>query len=122
MQPLADAKTGLAELVDDPLKADWLVRLNKGKVEFIEASGNHDPFPLPPPESPALGQSLRQSLEKVYRARNLVNLAGLFEKAQNRRQPRGECGGRSTATQGPLSARRGLAELRTAGGSSGRVI
>jgi hypothetical protein len=87
VQPLADAKTGLAELVDDPLKADWLVRLNKGTVEFIEASGNHDPFPMPPAESPALSQSLRQSLEKVYRARNLVNLAGLFEKAQNHGSP-----------------------------------
>jgi len=87
VQPLADAKTGLAELVNDPRQAEWLVRLNKGKVEFIEASGNRDPFPMPLPESPALGQSLRQGLEKIYRARNLVSLAGQFEKAQYHASP-----------------------------------
>jgi hypothetical protein len=84
VQPLADAQTGLAELVNDPIRADWLVRLNEGSVEFIEASGNRDPFPMPPPESPMLSKSLRQSLEKVYRARNLVELSRGFESERYR--------------------------------------
>ena len=36
-------------------KADWLVRLDRGKVEFIEASGNRDPFPMPRLDEPDVG-------------------------------------------------------------------
>jgi len=84
LQPLADPKGGLIELVEDPHQAEWLVRPVQGKVELIEASGNHDPFSLPGPESPTLGESLRKSLERVYRARNLVALASRFEGERDR--------------------------------------
>ncbi len=86
--PSADPKAGLVELVDDPEQADWMVRLDEGKVELIEASGNRAPFPCRAPDSPALGQALRRSLEKVYRARNLVALAGQFEAEQAAAVPR----------------------------------
>ena len=84
VQPLADAKTGLVALVDDPRQAEWLLRLDDGKLELFEASGNRAPFPLPSPENPALGEVLRQSLEKVYRARNLVALSSRFEGERDR--------------------------------------
>ena len=48
IQPLADGKIGLVDLVDDPRQADWLVRLEQGRVELLESSGNRAPFPLPP--------------------------------------------------------------------------
>ena len=87
VQPHADAKGGLVALVEDPRQADWIVRLDRGKVELVEASGNRAPFPLPPPESPALGEALRQGLEKVYRARNLVALSSRFEAERYRGSP-----------------------------------
>ena len=80
-------RAGLVELVDDPRQADWLVRLDQGKVELVEASGNRAPFPLPSPDNPALGEALRQSLEKVYRARNLVALSSRFEAERDRGSP-----------------------------------
>ena len=67
------------DLVEDPRQADWLVRLEQGRVELLESSGNRAPFPLPPADNPALGEVLRQNLEKIYRARTLVALAGRFE-------------------------------------------
>jgi len=79
IQPLADEKVGLVDLVEDPRQADWLVRLEQGRVELLESSGNRAPFPLPPADNPALGEVLRQNLEKIYRARTLVALAGRFE-------------------------------------------
>lgn len=84
VQPLVDAKGGLVELVNNPRQADWVLRLDKGKLELFEASGNRPPFPLPPPENPSLGEALRQSLEKVYRARNLVSLSSRFEAERYR--------------------------------------
>jgi len=84
VQPLADAKTGLVALVDDPRQAEWLLRLDEGKLELFEASGNRAPFPMPSPDNPALGEILRQSLEKVYRARNLVALSSRFEGERDR--------------------------------------
>ena len=84
VQPLADAKTGLVDLVPDPRQADWLVRLEQGKVQFIEASGHRDPFALPAPDNPELGEALRLSLERVYRARNLLALSSRFESERYR--------------------------------------
>jgi hypothetical protein len=79
VEPLTDGKRGLVELVSDPRQADWLVRLSHGKVELIEASGNRPAFPLPSPENTSLAEALRQDMEKVYRARNLLALSGRFE-------------------------------------------
>jgi hypothetical protein len=87
VQPLTDAKGGLAELVKDPHQADWLVRLVQGEVELVEASGNRPAFPLPPPDNPALADALRRDLEKAYRARNLVALASRFEGERYRGSP-----------------------------------
>jgi hypothetical protein len=84
VRAIADAKGGLVELVDDPRQAHWIVRSDQGKVELIEASGNGAPFPLPAPDDPSLGESLRSSLEKVYRARNLVALSSKFEQEHGR--------------------------------------
>ena len=84
LQPIADAKTGLVELVNDPREADWLLRSDHDRVELFEASGNRPPFPLPPPNGRLLGESLRQNLEKVFRARNLVGLASRFEAERYR--------------------------------------
>jgi hypothetical protein len=84
LQSLSDPKVGLAELVDDPRQADWVVRLDQGKAVLVEACGNRSPFALPAPESLALGEALRRSLEKIYRARNLVALSSRFESERDR--------------------------------------
>ena len=84
LQPLADPKGGLVNLVDDPRQADWVVRLDQGKARLVEASGNRPPFALPAPDSPDLGKALRQSLEKIYRARNLVAVSSRFESERAR--------------------------------------
>ena len=84
LEPIADAKTGMVELVKEPRLADWLLRSDQDRVELFEASGNRPPFPLPPLNSRLLGESLRQNLEKVFRARNLVTLASRFEAERYR--------------------------------------
>ncbi len=84
IQPLADARVGLIELVEDPKKAEWLMRLDQGKFELLEASGNCNPFPLPSPDSPELEKSIRGTLERIYRARNLMALASRFEGDRGR--------------------------------------
>jgi hypothetical protein len=87
LKPLSDPNTGLIELVEDPKHAEWLVRPFESKVELLEASGNRAPFALPGPSSPMLGDSLRQNLERVYRARNLIALASRFEAERYRGGP-----------------------------------
>ncbi len=84
LEPIADARTGMVELVKEPRLADWLLRSDQDRVELFEASGNRPPFPLPPLNSRLLGESLRQNLEKVFRARNLVTLASRFEAERYR--------------------------------------
>jgi hypothetical protein len=84
LQPLADPKVGLVELVGDPGKADWIVRINGGKAQLVEACGNRPPFALTEPDSPGLGRALRQNLEKIYRARNLVAVSSRFESERVR--------------------------------------
>jgi hypothetical protein len=84
---LSDAKTGLVELVEDPRQAEWLIRVDQGKVQLLEASGNRVPFALPGLDSTDLGDALRQSLERVHRARNLIALATQFETNQYRDSP-----------------------------------
>jgi hypothetical protein len=83
LEPLTAAKDGLFVLVEDLQQAEWLVRLERGKVQLIEASGNRAPFALPAPESPQLGAALRQNLERVFRAHNLIALASRFEDQRN---------------------------------------
>jgi uncharacterized caspase-like protein len=85
--PLADAKTGLVELVADPAAAHWVLRVEQGKLELVEACGNRAPFALPAPNSPTLSGALRQSIEKIYRARNLVAVSSRFESERNRGTP-----------------------------------
>lgn len=82
LEPLSGTKEGLVEIVDD--KAEWLVRLEKGKVQLVEASGNRAPFALPGPDSSDLGEALRRNLEKVYRERNLIAIAEPFEDQRYR--------------------------------------
>lgn len=79
VQAIASSPEGLVEYVEDLRQAEWLVRLEKGKVRLLEASGNAAPFALPELEDAGLGDALRHSLEKVYRARNLIALAGQLE-------------------------------------------
>jgi hypothetical protein len=87
VKALAEAKDGLVEYVEDPQRADWLVRLEQGKVQLVEASANRVPFALPGPEDAGLRDALHRSLEKVYRARNLIALAGGFEEQRYRGSP-----------------------------------
>lgn len=84
LEPLAAAKEGLIEIVNDLRQAEWLIRLDKGKVQLVEASANRAPFALPAPDSPDLAPALRTNLEKVYRARNLIALASRFEEQRYR--------------------------------------
>ncbi len=79
VQSLAEAKEGLVEYVEDPRQAQWLVRPEKGKLQLVEASGNREPFALPDLDNVGWIDALRHNLEKVYRARNLLALAGRFE-------------------------------------------
>jgi hypothetical protein len=79
VEPLVGGKGGLVDLVKDPRQAEWLVRLDQDRVELVESSGNRAPFSLPGPNSPDLGDALRQNLERVFRARNLIALANRFE-------------------------------------------
>lgn len=83
LEPLSGAKEGLVEIVDEK-EAQWLVQLDKGKVQLVEASGNRVPFALPDPDSSDLGEALRINLEKVYRARNLIEIAKSFEGQRDR--------------------------------------
>jgi hypothetical protein len=84
LKPLAGPERGLIELVDDPKLAEWLIRPIEGGIELLEASGNRAPFELRGPERSVLGDSLRQNLERVHRARNLIALASRFEGERNR--------------------------------------
>ena len=84
---IAAAKGAQIELVENPQRAEWLVRLDQGKVALVEASGNRAPFALPKPEAPDLGRALRRSLEKIYRASNLIALASRFETERYRGRP-----------------------------------
>ena len=121
VQPLADAKTGLVALVDDPRQAEWLLRLDDGKLELFEASGNRAPFPLPSPDNPALGEVLRQSLEKVYRARNLVALSSRFEGERYRGSTAVDVEVEVLRHKDPTAPGEAL-RPRRAVGSSGRAI
>jgi hypothetical protein len=84
LQSLADPKGGLVELVGHPGQADWVIRLDGGNAQLVEACGNRPPFALPEPDSPGLGKALRQNLEKIYRARNLVAVSSRFESERDR--------------------------------------
>jgi hypothetical protein len=80
LEPLTGAKGGLIERVDILQKPDWLIRLDKDKLQLVEASGNREPFALPEPGSPNLAEALRRNLERVFRARNLIELSKRFEE------------------------------------------
>lgn len=84
LESLSGAKDGLVEFVADLRQAEWLIRLDKGKVQLVEASGNRAPLVLPVPDSPDLSQALRQQLERIFRARNLITLASRFEEQRYR--------------------------------------
>jgi hypothetical protein len=84
LEPLSGAKEGLVEIVENLQQAEWLVRLEKDKVQLVEASGNRAPFALPGPDSPDLRAALRHSLERVFRARNLIAISSRFEEQRYR--------------------------------------
>ncbi|MGO8903250.1 MAG: caspase family protein [Isosphaeraceae bacterium] len=84
IQPLTEREVGLADLVEGSRQADWLVRLDRVRLNLIEASGNRAPFPLPAPDDPTLGEALRRNLDKIYRARTLVAIASRFEAERYR--------------------------------------
>jgi hypothetical protein len=84
LAPLASEKDGLVTIVEDPRQAEWLIRLEKGNLQLIEASGNRAPFALPGPQSSDLAEALRHNLEKVYRASNLIGISGRFEEQRYR--------------------------------------
>jgi hypothetical protein len=84
LEPLAGEKDGLVEIVKEPRRAEWLVRLENDNVQLAEASGNRQPFALPGLDSPNLAAALRKNLGKVFRARNLLALAGRFEGVRYR--------------------------------------
>jgi hypothetical protein len=84
LEPLTGAKDGLVEIVKEPRQAEWLLRLEKNKLMLVEASGNRPPFALPEGDSPKLAAALRENLGKVFRARNLLALAGRFEGVRYR--------------------------------------
>jgi hypothetical protein len=84
VQPLAAGRGGLVELVNNPSDAVWIIRVDKGHVGLVEASGSRVAFPLPSADNPALVDALRQSLERVHRARNLVRLASRFDRERER--------------------------------------
>jgi hypothetical protein len=88
VEPLVGGeKGGLVDLVEDPRQAEWLVRLDQDRVELVESSGNRAPFSLPGPNSPDLGNALKQNLGRVFRARNLIALANRFEGERYRGNP-----------------------------------
>jgi uncharacterized caspase-like protein len=84
LEPLGGTKDRLMEIVDDPRQAEWLICLDQGKVQLVEASDNRAPFVLPGPDSPGLNAALRRSLERIYRARNLIGLSSRFEDQRTR--------------------------------------
>jgi hypothetical protein len=84
LQPFANEQGGIAQLVDDVRQAEWIVRFDNGQLQFVEASGNRTPFVLPLPHEPQLGDALRQTLEKVFRARNLISLSSRFDAGRHR--------------------------------------
>jgi hypothetical protein len=84
LEPLSGAKDGLVEVVKEPRQAEWLVRLDKDNLQLAEASGIRPPFALPGPDSPKLAAALRKNLGRVFRARNLLALAGRFEGVRYR--------------------------------------
>jgi hypothetical protein len=84
LEPLTSVKEGLVEKVEDLQQAEWLIRLDKDKLQLVEASGNRAPFALPALDSPDLADALRKNLEKVYRARNLIAISNKFEEQRYR--------------------------------------
>ena len=108
VQALADPKSGLVELVDESRQADWIVRLDQGKVELVEASGNR-------PRSSCRRRTTRRWRMPSARAwRRSTGPATWLpcpagSRGSESRQPRGgrRCGG--AAAQGPNRRRRGPA-------------
>jgi len=80
LRPPRGEEEKLLEVVEDPRQAEWLVRLEGGKVQLVEASANRAPFALPPVDDPKFGQFLRLYLGRVFRARNLIATANRFEE------------------------------------------
>ena len=78
------SKDRTGEIGGRPAQAHWVLRVDEGKLGLVEACGNRAPFALPPPDSPALARALRQSIEKIYRARNLVAVSSRFESERSR--------------------------------------
>jgi hypothetical protein len=76
LEPLV--KDGL--VIREPAEPEWLVRLEKDKLQLVEASGNRAPFALPGPDSPELSDALRRNLERIFRARNLIDISRRFEE------------------------------------------
>jgi hypothetical protein len=74
VQELAESGGGPAEIVEDPARAEWLLRARRGGLELAETVPEGPRFALPGP-----GRDLRrkfsQALEKIYRARNLLRVA-----------------------------------------------
>jgi hypothetical protein len=81
LAPLQKEETGLVEVVADPRAAAWLVRLSDGRPELVEASGNREPHCLPAVGSEDFAGKLRDGLETVFRARNLLAVSERLERA-----------------------------------------
>jgi hypothetical protein len=79
LRPRRDADGGLVRLVDDPLSAAWVVRLDGPTPALVEASGNRE-YPLPQVGSASFGRKLRDRLQRVARARNLLAVSERLER------------------------------------------
>src|SRR5262249_26777018 len=84
LESLTAKKDSPITVVDDLRQAEWLVRLEKGQLQLIEASGNRVPSALPAPDSTDLSAAVSRNLERVFRARNLIALAQRFEEQRYR--------------------------------------
>jgi hypothetical protein len=80
LKPLTEPDRGLIELVKDDSSAELLMRLDRGKLILLEASDNRAPLILSSPENADLPGELREKLERIFRARNLIGLASRFEE------------------------------------------
>lgn len=82
IRSLWDPRNRLVDLVAGGEQADWLIQLDGPVPLLVEGSGNRPPLPLLPVDADAFSGALKDSLETIHRARNLIALSTRLEQTR----------------------------------------